>query len=267
MICVLWGEDKSCKSTMALSFPRPLVNMEFDIGGFNRACRNIGDLKIKDWKDTGEITNQQYIMPMQLQLDSAKQLGPSKIVIGIKELWYEFATGFIKNVQNPDVQTIVVDTGTLLYELTCTGYLQEKQELQMPLRPDGKGSDNKALRVSLLPIEYREPYIRMRGFLHQAKAYRKNLVLTHHAADEYGLIRLRDGGMGEGKTGKRVLHGWTQLGDGADIITHNYWDKTLKKPMCEVELAGDAKELEGMVFQEPTYDKLVTTIKMMRGEG
>ena len=35
----------------------------------------------------------------------------------------------------------------------------------------------------------------------------------------------------------------------------------------EVELAGDAKELEGMVFQEPTYDKLATTIKMMRGEG
>ena len=41
MIFVLWGEDKSCKNTLAFTFPKPLVDMEFDIGGFERANRNL----------------------------------------------------------------------------------------------------------------------------------------------------------------------------------------------------------------------------------
>ena len=37
MIIGAWGEDKCCKTTFALTFPKPMVFMEFDIGGFDRA--------------------------------------------------------------------------------------------------------------------------------------------------------------------------------------------------------------------------------------
>ena len=268
MIFVLWGEDKSCKNTLAMSFPKPLVDLEFDIGGFERACRNLPHLPIKDWVEQGLITREKFIMPFQIgSLDATNIVRPSKIVVGMKELFYEFAGRFIHHLKDPNMKTIFVDTGTLLYEVTCTGYLQEKQEIQL----DGNGNllqneQRKGLRVSLLPIEYREPYIRMRGFIYQAKAHGKHLVLTHHAADEYGMVKLRDGTLGEGKTGKRVLHGWGQLGDGADVVAHTWWDDNEKKPYCKVELA-EVKELEGMMFQEPTYDKMAGLIKMIRGEA
>lgn len=263
IIFVLWGEDKSCKNTLAFSFPKPLIDMEFDIGGFARANRNLPHLPIKDWVDSGQIKLEQYIVPFQIgQLDPVKSvIRPSKIIVGMKELFYQFAAKFIGHLKDKNIQTIVVDTGTLLYEVTCMGYLQEKQELQ--LNADGSLKPKENLRVSLLPIEYREPYIRMRGFIYQAKAHGKHLVLTHHAADEYGLIRLKDGTMGEGKTGKRVLHGWNQLGDGCDVFAHTTWDKG--QSWAGVELA-EVKELEGMVFAEPTFDKINTTIKMIRGE-
>jgi len=239
--------------------------MEFDIGGFARANRNLNGAPIKDWTDQGLIRHEEFVMPFQIGgLDPIKNIvRPSKILVGMKEIFYQFAGSFIKHLDE-DISTIVVDTGTLLYDLTCSGYLQEKQELQMPLRADGVGSDGKPLRVSLLPLEYREPYLRMRGFAYQAKAKKKHLVLTHHATDEYGMVKQKDGTLGEGKTGKRAMHGWSQWGDSADVIVHTWWDKKEKVPYCEVELA-EVKELEDMKFKEPSYDKIRQAIDFIRG--
>lgn len=274
---VLWGEDKTQKNTLAMTFPKPLVDLEFDIGGFGRACRNLYrpadlergiaelNLPIKDWYNQGLVRLEQYIVPFQITEADITAVRPSKIVIGMKELFYQFAGAFIGHLKNPEMASIMVDTGTLLYDITCQGYLQELQEKQLPLRPDGKGQDGKPLRTQLLPIEYREPYIRMRGFAYQAKAHNKHLIMTHHASDEYGLVKQKDGTLGEGRTGKRVMHGWAQWGDSADVIGHTYWDKEKKKPYFDVELA-EVKELEGMVFEEPTFEKIDKVIKMIRGE-
>jgi len=264
LITIIWGEDKSCKNTLALSFPKPLIDMELDIGGFRRSCRNLPNLPIKDWYDSGQIKLEQYVIPFQMTEEDIKAVRPTKLVIGMKELFYSFAGQFIKHINDPNVSSIMVDTGTLLYDITCQGYLQELQEKQLPLKPDGKGSDGKNLRLQLLPIEYREPYIRMRGFAYQAKAHNKHLIVTHHASDEYGLIKIK-GELTEGKTGKRVMHGWNQWGDSADIVGNTYWDKSEKKPFFKVELA-EVKELEGMVVEEPSFDKLDMLVKSMRGE-
>ena len=262
---ILWGEDKSCKNTLAESFPKPIVVMELDIGGFRRSCRNLPNLPIKDWYDQGLITVEQFIMPFQMTTEDIKAVRPTKTVIGIKELFYQFAGSFLSHLNDPSVASIVVDTGTLLYDITCQGYLQELQEKQLPLQPNGMGRDGKPLRTQLQPPEYREPYIRMRGFAYQAKAHNKHLVVTHHASDEYGLVKKRDGTLGEGKTGTRVMHGWGQWGDSADVLGHTYWDKTTNKPYFRAELA-EVKELEGMVIEEPSFEKLDFLIKNMRRE-
>ena len=72
-----------------------------------------------------------------------------------------------------------------------------------------------------------------------------------------------------------MLHGWGQLGDGADVVGHTYWippkaaiDTSPAQPGCamfKVELA-EVKELEGMTFKNPTFEILNKTIKMIRGE-
>jgi hypothetical protein len=266
MIFGLYGEDKSCKTTLALTFPKPLVHMELDIGGFDRAIyRFNGDYQ------SGLIKHEMYPMPLQGLIDVTKlQVRPNKIITGMKELWYHFLINYIKHLDE-DIATIVIDTGTLLWEVTCTAYLQEKQEIQFD--PTGKLLPNEKLRVSLLPIEYREPNIRMRGIIYQAKAHGKHLVLTHHSKDEYGPVLQKDGSIAEARTGKRERAGFATLGDSADVIVRAYWQKSTKDsegkeipgaPYCQVELA-EVKELEGMVFKEPSFDKIDRTIKMLKG--
>lgn len=250
----IWGEDKTAKTTLALTFPKPLVHMEFDVGGFERA-------KYRFKKDiaSGDITTKIYAIPFQYgNFDPNKlTIRPSNKIVGMKELFYKWLADYMSHLQNDKVSTIVIDTATLLWEIVCTGYLQEKQELRSPTDKP---------RVSLLPIEYREPNIRMRGIVYQAKAHGKHLVLTHHSRDQYGVMPVR-GEMVEQKTGKRERSGWTPLGDGADIIVHTYTKKDTKGilPYCTVELA-EVLSLVGMEFKEPSYDKIAKTIAMMRGE-
>lgn len=262
MIFGLWGEDKTCKTTLALTFPKPLIFMEFDIGGFNRAI-----YRFQQEFDQGLIKYEAYPMPMTFgKFDPSKlEVRPSKIVVGMKELFYKWAAKYISHLQNPEVASIVIDTATLHKTITDDAYLQELQEKQMPLDPiTGKGSDGKTLRTQLQQIEYREPNTRTRGILYQAKANNKHLILVHHARDEYKPMPQRDGTIATSATGKRERAGFSTLGDSADVIVYTYWDSNENKPYCKVDLA-EVKSLEGMVFVEPTYEKISKVINYMKG--
>lgn len=265
MIFGLWGEDKTCKTTLALTFPKPLVFMEFDIGGFDRAI-----YRFQQKFDQGLIRYEEYPMPMTFgKFDPKKlEIRPSKIVVGMKELFYRWATEYIKHLQNPEVATIVVDTATLMKQICDDCYLQEMQERQLEtIDPvTHLDRDKKPLRTQLLQIEYKEPNTRMRGILYQAKANKKHLVLVHHARDEYKPMPQRDGTLASSATGKRERAGFGGLGDSADVIVRTYWDDKVGKPFCKVELA-EVKTLEGMVFEEPTFEKIDRVIKMMKGIG
>jgi hypothetical protein len=261
---------------LAFSADRPIVDMEIDVGGFERACRNLPHLPIKDWVDSGEITCEQYPLPLQgVKMDNKGNVTftASKQLMGVKELSYQFLTSYFRHLMD-DTSTIVVDTGTLLYNtLICDGYLQELQERQL------QKNDGKPMRTSLQQTEYREPYDRMRGITYQAKAHHKNLIMTHHATDEYKPMPQRDGGIATQATGNRVYHGWAQLGDSVDLMIHTYIKveqqesevngKKVKRPVrvpyCKVDLAT-CQELIGTEFREPTLPMIIDTIKMIRGE-
>jgi len=270
MIFGIWGEDKTGKTSLALTAPKPLVFMEFDIGGFNRAIwRFDGDYK------SNLIKYESYPMPMQFGTfdPSRLELRPSKVVVGMKELFYRWASAYIKHLQDSSIASIVIDTATLLYSITCDSYLQEKQETQ--LDPKGNLLPNEKLRVQLAQIEYREPNNRMRGIIYNAKVASKNLILVHHARDEYKPMLQRNGAIANAATGKRERAGFATLGDSADVIAYTWWQNTEldpktkeivkpAKPFCRVELAG-VKPLEGMAFQEPTFDKIDKVIRMVKG--
>ncbi|KKN74171.1 hypothetical protein LCGC14_0392570 [marine sediment metagenome] len=262
MIIGCWGEDKSCKTTFALTFPKPLVFMEFDIGGFDRAI-----YRFQEEFDSGAIKYEAFPMPMTFgKFDPAKlTVGPSKTIVGMKELFYKWAGRYIANLQDEKVATVVIDTATLLHSINADCYLQELQEKQLPINPvTGKGSDGKDLRSQLIQVEYREPNNRMRGILYNAKSAKKHLVLVHHADDEYKPMPQKDGSLAMAPTGKRKRKGFATLGDSADVIIHTYWDDQKMKPFAKVDLA-EVKQLEGMVFETPTYDKISKVIKMIKG--
>lgn len=272
MIFGIWGDDKTCKTTLALTSTKPLIHMEFDVGGFDRA-----KYRFKEDISAGLIKHEIYPMPFQTGVIDLEKLTikASKIVQGIKELWYRWLINYIKYLEAPigEVATIVVDTGTLLYEIDCMAYLQEKQELQL----DAQGNllPGERLRVQLQQIEYREPYARMRGIVYQAKAHGKHLVLTHHQRDEYKPMLAKDGSITTQQTGKKERSGWAQFGDSADVIVHTYLKsepipdtnpKQMKSvPYCKVELA-EVLELVGMEYREPTFELINNAIRMIRGD-
>ncbi len=261
MIIGAWGEDKCCKTTFALTFPKPLIFMEFDIGGFDRAI-----YRFQEEFNSGLIQYEAFPMPMTFGKFNPQELSilPSKIIVGMKELFYKWASRYIVYLQDDKVATIVLDTATLLHSINADCYLQELQERQMPLRADGKGSDGKDLRTQLIQIEYREPNNRMRGILYNAKSHGKHLVLVHHARDEYKPMPQRDGTIATSATGKRERAGFATLGDSADVILNTYWDSKTNKPYAKIDLA-EVKTLESMIFEEPTFDKIDRAIKMIKG--
>lgn len=255
MIIGEWGEDKSGKTTFGLTFPKPLVIFEFDVGGVDRAkWRFNGEFK------AGLVDVQQYPMPLQIVANKSK-LSFSNIIVGHRELWEEFMQALYNTLIDDKTATIMIDTGTLLWEICRNSYLQEKQE-------DNVRKKEK-IREKLLPIEYAEPNARMRSILHACKAKNKHLIITHHARDEFiSQVNKLEGRVEEVRSGKRERSGWTGLGDVADIIVHTYFAQKNgdQKPTtyCDVDICGLVKEMEGMSFREPNYESLMKAVDSIR---
>jgi hypothetical protein len=278
-IVAIWGDDKTCKTTLALSFPKPMYVAEFDIGGFNRAVNQISvGNKLFHWQDQiakGDIKVSKFTVPFQI--DTTLPIGDRTIkqpkrVVGMKEMYYTFLREYMDALDDPNITTIVLDTGTLLWELTTACYLQELQEKQFG--PNGVLMVGQQLRAQLIQIEYKEPNTRMRALIYQAKARDKFLIITHHSSDEYGMV-MKDGMLQQGPTGKKKLHGWQSIGDGADLIVQTLLKKvetssdpnqSIKKllPFCKVDLTS-VFTMKDMEIQEPTYDKLVSVMDMVSG--
>ena len=276
MILGLYGEDKTCKTTLALTAPKPLRHMEFDLGGFNRAAlRFNGDIK------SGLIQSKKYIMPMQA-LFEPQDVSPDKVTIkssrqllvGFKELWYsEFLVDYYNYLKDPEVKTIVLDTFTMVWELCHKMVLQEKQEVQIAALGGKPMPPGFQLRDKLLQIEYGDPGGRMRQLLYIAVAQDKNLVLTHHARDQYKKQLVGDK-VEDIPTGKRERAGWGNLGDIADVIVHTYIvpekpatgsGKPKLVPCCEIELSSISLNSVGLQLREPSWDSLGKLAKMVEG--
>jgi len=291
MILIIWGEDKSTKSTVAMTvvdvYP-PAAYMEFDIGGFDRAKGRFRQ-QIKDGKFIREYQFRgmskpvalDYVMPVQgVSIDPKTiEIRPSKMVVGMKELWYRFYAHFMALLADEKISSIIVDTGTLLWSVCCDGLLQEKQETQCDDR--GNLLPGQKLRQQLLEIEYKDANQRMRSLFYQAKARKKNLIVVHHATDEYKNMLVK-GELTKAPTGKRKIHGWRQLGDSADMVINVYIKmekqtapyqadvmgreiKELPVPHCSVDLC-EKLEMVGMEFREPTFEQLEGVLNIFRGE-
>ena len=246
-ITAIVGEEGSCKSTMGLSWPKPLFHFEIDFGGFSRAawrvlkenpelrvyrCKIDEDLTKLDFEKYDIITKP-YPKPLQVNklmgqltgkasTPSARTIHQPKKVEGMKELWQNLITDFVYVCQQNTV-TQMIDSATALWNIDHNTRLQELQEVQeYKWRLDAK---TKAIpfpedeyRERLQPIEYGQPNDRMTTILQTSRSFGKNLVLTHYPTDEYGMVPDGKGGLTEGKTGKAVIDGFKHTGKLCDLI-------------------------------------------------
>ena len=276
-IVAICGKEGTCKTTMALSFPKPLVHFDTDVGGFRRAAWRLSK------EELSLVESKSYPKP----IDVAKLLGqtgtPSTRVVqpkkveGMKELWQKFAQDFVDSCMKPDMVTLVVDSSTALWNICHKSHLQELQERQLANHmkyKKGTPFDENDYREKLLPIEYGPANDKMRTVLHTARSFQKNLVLTHYPTDEYGAISDGKGNMVEGKTGLQIMDGFKETEKLSDLVM---WlrisermekGKKIREPLAKITKCGlEGMGLDALGLEVPaSYEGVINMQMLMRGE-
>lgn len=257
-VIVLWGDEGTWKTTFGLTYPKPLVHIETDVGGFNRAAWRI---------DTKGITTTTYIPPLPMEEGGAKKVTVRfpKRLIGIKELWQQIFLEYIKACRDPKVTTIMIDSATELWSICHRGYLQELQETQIAA---GMKETDAKFRTNIIPVEYADPNARMRQLINAAKSYQKYLILTHYSKDVY--VTVQKGEKTESvPSGEIVPDGFKDTGKLVDLVVRLEFNKegeVTAKIVKKCALAGMGSTALGMELPEPSYKGLVDLRNMLVGE-
>ena len=272
-ISAICGEEGTGKTTMALTFPKPVRHFDIDVGGYRRAA----------WRlDTEGLSTKAYPMPIQIdklkgQTTVSSRIQVPKKVEGMKNMWQDIVTDFVEACQDAAVKTIILDSSTLLWNICHKSVLEEIQERQLAKHKKEHPNipwDENDYRERLQPIEYGPANDRMRTLLHTARSFSKNLVLVHYPADEYGTIQDGKGNMVEGKTGKVILDGFKETVKLVDLVV---WTSIKEvavagKPIekyavakftkCGIEMMG----LGAVGLEVPaTYEGIINLRNLMAG--
>lgn len=250
MIVAICGEEKTYKSTLALSFPKPIKHYDLDVGGYARASWRI---------DTTDIISTSYPTPIQMdRLIGNKKEGATirfpKKLTGIKETWQSIVTDFVADCQDSNVSTIIIDSATQLWSICHRSRLQELQEIQLAR---GEKDENR-LREKLQPVEYGEPNDRMRSLVYTARSYGKNLILTHYPADIYAEAMTADGPK-EYKTGETKPDGFKETIRLVDLVIWTDVDKrnNVTATITKCALPGLGSTATGLPLPNVSYQGLV----------
>ncbi len=273
IIGVVCGEEGTGKTTMALTFPKPLQHFDIDVGGYRRAA----------WRlPVDGVESRSYPKPIQIDKlmgqtgsPSARLIIPKKVE-GMKELWQRIVQDFINACMDEKVETIVLDSATLLWNICHQSHLQELQERQLAQWRNKKPNvpfDENDYRERLQPIEYGPANDKMRTILHTARSFQKHLVLTHYPGDEYGSMLDAKGNVVEGKTGNKILDGFKETGKLVDLIVWLSIKETVvdgkkeKWPAAKITKCGlEGMGLNAIGLEVPaTYDGIINLQNLMKG--
>jgi len=292
-----WGIEGSGKSTFGLTFPKPLFHQELDLGGFDRVIWFIEqnstpklrilrlepkqDISKVDWSKW-DIVTKPYITPVQLEKLQGLQgitIKLPKQVIGVKEVWQEFIVDTVSVCQQPLVKTLFPDSATQLWQICHTGFLQEKQEMQIA---QGIKVDSKDFRERLTPMEF--PNARMRDLIYAVKSFGKNYVMTHYPKDIYA-NKVTDRGIESYATGEVEPDGFKHTVTLDDIVILCYAEVDKRReiikgvenpdynkpvPRAKISLKCGLKEIGmkgvGLELPAPSYEGLMELQRMVSGE-
>lgn len=272
-IVAICGDEGTSKTTMGLTFPKPLKHFDIDVGGYRRAA----------WRlDIEGITTKPYPRPVQLE----KLMGQTtdavstriqlpKKVTGMKELWQDIVVDFVEACQDQKCKSIILDSSTLLWVIAHNSVLQEAQERQIAKykkeHPNTPFDEND-YRERLQPVEYGPANDRMRTLLHTARAFSKNLILIHYPTEEYGTIPDGKGNMVEGKTGKIILDGFKETVKLVDLVVWTSIKENIlqggvkeKQPVAKITKCGiEGTGLSAVGLEIPaTYEGFINLKNMM----
>lgn len=264
ILLAVCGPEGAWKTTFGLTFPRPIVHFELDIGGFGRAA----------WRlDLTSIASKSYSLPIPMEkLMSSPQGAPTarfhRGVRGYKEIWQQFVIDFVAACQDPQVKTLILDSGTMLWTVCHTALLQEKQEVQQSeAKSKGRTLQDFELRERLQPIEY--PNERMRSLIYTARSCKKNLVTTHYPKDIYAdMPDPKSGDIKQYKTGKVDMDGFKETRKYVDAevwMSITATGQVTAKFTEKCAIPGLGTNALGLIIDPPGYEGIVKLKEAMNG--
>jgi len=231
-ITTIYGEPGSIKSSLAISWPRPIAFYNLE-GGGPRAWG------YKEGIDEGYIVERLFELPHRSMTTRYEKL------TGYTEIWKALTSSMEMDLHN--FETVVWDTGTVVWALDRDAWLQDIQK-------------DKPNRKQLLQIEYGEPNRRITELFNLARAFQTNLVVTHHETDEY--MQLKDplgrpilddqGDPVSVTTGRKQPEGFKHTIALSDWVLRTSISDT-GVPKVRVEKSGYGLHMRGREIEWPTY--------------
>ena len=258
MLLSIEGEEKTAKTTTALTAPLPIVAFTFDIGSQRAIYGSKFDTYFKDLKietirydrikkdnNVLDMVNPPWInnditifeLPQPIQLDSKRHEG-------YIDLWDYFISRLGLAAGDDRVSSIVIDTATIARRIKTDAYLEELNVIAV--------REGKAIRKQLLQIEYGHANDAMRNIYSLMASINKNFIAIHHLTDEYKPQQASSGAVESMPTGKRILEGLTGSARYFDVCIRN--DKNNNGLITgKILTCGYNLSLEGMPVV-PTLD-------------
>ncbi len=249
-----WGGIKTCKTTLGLTFPKPIIMLDLD-RGFHRAKQRFTQFSILELQIGEELHPvhidsgaQIIVIPYQVPIKFPGQRSPDVLT-----LWNKIIQDVSIGCAHPLVKTIYYDTGSVLWLLCREAHLERLQ-----------AEPGKSAKQSLGQFEYSKPNAEMRALYTMPKAWGKNLVIAHHMTGKYE-DRPKGGNsleMEKVQVGF-TWDGWGRVGGIVDVIGQTYINtngETGSHPAMTIETCGLTLASEGEVLVEPTYDYILSSI-------
>lgn len=263
----IWGDIKTAKTSLALSFPKPLVHFDLDQSLIRAAHRYATKFSIEQlslymplitWMEAhgGQPPPDIISIPYQIPIK-----WPGTKVHGMIAMWDAFVNDVMTAYSTPWVRSVSMDTGTMVWSVATTAHLERVQITN----PD---------RQNLIQIEYSRPNTELRGLYGGATTYHKNLCITHHVGGLYQ-DQLTSKGVEQMRVGD-TWDGFSKMGTLVDLVGRTYitkqnpmmaGGKPLIIPALRVDTCGLTLSLEGQEVLNPTYDTLLAEINSLRAQG
>jgi hypothetical protein len=257
----VWGEIKTGKTSISLSFPKPLVHFDLDLS-FERAAHRFRHFNIE------RLSVYTALGPI-LQAHQASGEWPDIIVIpyavpvkwpgvnihGMIAMWDAFVGDVEAAYLTPGVASLSVDTGSMVWKIATTAHLERVQI-------------NNPNRQNLIQIEYSRPNTELKGLYGGSFTHHKNLIITHHVGGVYK-DQLTNKGVEQMRVGD-TWDGFSGMGQIVDLVGRTVIDRNpanVPVPTLQVHSSGYTLALEGKNLEMPTFGSILVEINSLREQG
>ncbi len=248
------GDQWTGKTTCALSGEGGTWYGELDAGSWDRAINGI---------DVGSVDHYECHPPTRdllaalldegtLSIEAVGKFGSGPIRVihnldGYHENLMNFRRAFAQAILNPDIQNLVFDTETDLWNLHQDDLLERIQK------------ETNVRRERLTQLEYEDLHSKMDELIAITRHHKKNLILITRTKEEW--ITGTDGK--RTTSGKKVADGWDRAPFRVDVeLNFTVRDKI---PQATIAKAGGASlALGGITITEPTLPKIELLIECAR---